>query len=575
MFRKMSVYFKGNTIKMLLGPALKLAEAVFELLVPLVVASIIDNGIKTGDTSHIWRMGLVLVALGAIGLAFSITAQYFAAVSSVGFACRMRERVFARVMGMTQSQTASVGESTLIARLTSDIDSVQNGLNLALRLMLRSPFVVFGAMIMAFTVDVHSAWAFAVAIPVLGVCVFGIMALSAPLVTRARESVDSATSLARENITGARVIRAFGRESDENARFGAVSRELNARRSKAGRVTALTNPLTSVIVNAALIALIYTGALRVEIGGITQGELVALVNYMSQILIELIKLANLTMSVSRAVSCFKRAQAIADMPEGMDIQTQIEALDDNVAVRFDNVSFTYENAGAPALSGISFSVKAGQTVGIVGPTGAGKSSLINLIPRFYDATDGGVYVFGKDVKSVSVEALRKKIAIVPQKAVLFRGTISDNIRFGRADASDDTIMQALTDAQGADIVKSRGSLESDVGAFGRALSGGQRQRVSIARALIKPADILILDDSSSALDFATDARLRAAIASKRGMTVFIVSQRASGVKNADIILVMDEGKIVASGTHAELMSGCELYAEIYRSQFPEGDEYAK
>lgn len=573
----MSAYFKGDALKMLLGPALKLAEAVFELFVPLVVASIIDNGIKTGNTAHIWQMGAALLALGAVGLAFSITAQYFAAVSSVGFACRLREKVFSRVMGMTQAQTASLGESTLIARLTSDIDSVQNGLNLALRLMLRSPFVVFGAMIMAFTVDVRSAWAFAVAIPVLGVCVFGVMALSAPLVTRARESADGLTSLARENITGARVIRAFGRESDENARFGEVSLELKSRRARAGRATALTNPLTSVIVNAALIALIYTGALRVEIGGITQGELVALVNYMSQILIELIKLANLTMSVSRAVSCFKRAQAVAEMPEGADISEALGTAnaDGDVAVRFDNVSLTYENAGAPALNGITFTARAGQTVGIVGPTGSGKSSLVNLIPRFYDATEGGVYVFGKDVKSVSVSDLRRKIAIVPQKAMLFRGSIAENIRFGREDASDNDVIKALTDAQGADIISSRGGgTASDVGAFGRALSGGQRQRVSIARALIKRADILILDDSSSALDFATDARLRAAIAERRDMTVFIVSQRASGVRNANIILVMDEGKIVASGTHAELMSTCGLYAEIYRSQFPEGDEHA-
>lgn len=578
MLRKLGGYLRAFRKESILGPLFKLLEASFELFVPLVVAAMIDRGIDGGNKGYVWGMGGVLLLLGVAGLIFSITAQYFAAKASVGVGGKVRAALYERVTRLSPSQLDKMGAARLTQRLTGDVDQVQSGLNLALRLMLRSPFVVFGAMIMAFVVDVRGAWVFAVVIPVLSALVFGIMAWSIPLFARSQSSLDAVTGIVRENLAGARVIRAFGREKEENARFHAEAERLNLRRRVAGRVSALTSPLTSVVINGALIVLIYSGALRVESGAISQGELVALVNYMSQILVELIKLANLIVSVTKAIACFQRVQAVIDMPVEMSDAQTCRTLDAaaRVAVRFDNVSLTYAGAGAPSLSEISFVAHRGETVGIVGPTGSGKSSLVHLIPRFYDATEGSVMVGGENVKEVPLSQLRAHIGIVPQKTVLFSGTLAENVRWGKNDAPDAEVIAAMNEAQGADILekKARG-IHACVGQGGRELSGGQRQRVAIARALVRKPDILILDDSASALDFATDARLRAAIRDRHDeATVFIVSQRASSVRYADLILVMEEGRVVASGRHEELMETCELYREIYFSQFPEGDAHA-
>lgn len=575
MVRKLGAYLKGYGRESVLGPLFKLLEALFELFVPLVVARMIDLGIGREDAPYVWRMGGLLLLLGVVGLVFSITAQYFAARASVGFASRLRETLYDRVTRLSASQLDRIGSSRLTQRLTGDVDQVQSGLNLALRLMLRSPFVVFGSMIMAFTVDVKSAWIFAVMIPALSVVVFGVMAWSLKRFRHSQANMDRVMNLVRENLTGVRVIRAFGRDGGENARFTDASDRLNASQRAAGRVSALTNPLTSVIVNLALIVLIRTGALRVDSGTLSQGQLVALVNYMSQILVELIKLANLIVSISKALACFERVQKVIDLPEDATERAAGTALDRaaDVAVRFEHVQLTYPGAGAPSLEDVSFTAHRGETIGIVGPTGSGKSSLVNLIPRFYDATRGTVELYGQDVKRLSSEEIRRSVGMVPQKTVLFSGSIADNVRWGKPDASDAEVLNAIDGAQGADILsKKTEGMNAPVGQGGRALSGGQRQRVAIARALVRNADILILDDSASALDFATDARLRAAIRARQGrQTVFIVSQRASGVRYADRILVMDEGRVSAQGTHEELMQSSELYREIYFSQFPEGD----
>ncbi len=577
MWKKLGIYLKGYGRESVLGPLFKLLEATFELFVPLVIASMIDKGIGLGDSGYVWKMGGLLLLLGVVGLVFSITAQYFAARASVGFAARLREALFARVVRLSASQQDAYGPAKLTQRLTGDVDQVQSGLNLALRLMLRSPFVVFGAMVMAFFVDVKSAWVFAVAIPVLSVLVFGIMVLSLPRFSRAQAALDSVMGITRENLTGARVIRAFGREDGENARFMGEANRLNARRREAGHVSALTTPLTSIVINLALVILIYSGALRVESGVITQGELVALVNYMGQILVELIKLANLIVSVTKALACFKRVESVISMPVDMSVE-EAAAFDclAGVAVRFDNVSLTYAGAGEASLKNISFTAMKGDTIGIVGPTGSGKSSVVSLIPRFYDVTQGSISVFGTDVRRIPLSSLRKKIGIVEQKTTLFSGSIEDNVRWGKDDADENEIMEAVSRAQGADIIeKKKDGLNYDIGQGGRALSGGQRQRLSIARALVRRPEILILDDSASALDFATDARLRAAIRSMQGRsTVFIVSQRASSVCHADKILVMEDGLIAAQGTHDELMTSSPLYREIYFSQFPEGEDHA-
>ena len=576
MIKKLGTYLKGYGRESVLGPLFKLLEALFELFVPLVVARMIDQGIRGGEGGgYVWKMGGLLLLLGVVGLVFSITAQYFAARASAGFASRLRETLYDRVTRLSASQLDRIGSSRLTQRLTGDVDQVQNGLNLALRLMLRSPFVVFGSMIMAFTVDGKSAWIFAVMIPALSIVVFGVMAWSLKLFKRSQANMDRVMNLVRENLTGVRVIRAFGRDGSENARFTDASDKLNASQRTAGRVSALTNPLTSVIVNLALIVLIHTGALRVDTGTLSQGQLVALVNYMSQILVELIKLANLIVSISKALACFDRVQTVIDLPEDATERAAGAALDRaaDVTVRFDHVELVYPGAGAPSLEDVSFVAHRGETIGIVGPTGSGKSSLVNLIPRFYDATRGTVELYGQDVKRLSPEDIRRSVGMVPQKTVLFSGSIADNVRWGKTDASDADVLNAIDGAQGTDILsKKNEGMNAPVGQGGRALSGGQRQRVAIARALVRNADILILDDSASALDFATDARLRAAIRARQGsQTVFIVSQRASGVRYADRILVMDEGRVSAQGTHEELMQSSELYREIYFSQFPEGD----
>lgn len=577
MLRKLIAYMRGYGKESVLGPLFKLLEATFELFVPLVIASMIDQGIRLENTAHIWKMGGVLLLLGLVGLAFSITAQYFAARAAVGTSARIRETLFKRVTRLSAEQLDKNGVSALTQRLTGDVDQVQNGINLTLRLLLRSPFVVFGAMVMAFFVDAGSAWIFAVTIPILGAVVFGVMAWSLPLFKRAQQAMDIAMGITRENLTGARVIRAFGRENEENERFTRQAETLSERKRRAGHVSALTGPLTCVIVNLAMVFLIHTGALRVDGGMITQGELVALVNYMSQILVELIKFANLIVSITKAMACFSRVQAVIELDENCpgDDEKRVPFDASDVVVKFDSVTFTYPGAGAPSLIDVSFEAKKGETIGIVGPTGSGKSTIVQLITRFYDATKGKITMYGQDVTALSSKDIRMHTGIVEQKTLLFSGSISDNIRWGKTDADEAEIVSALESAQGLDIIRAKADgLDSPVGQGGRALSGGQRQRVAIARALVRQPEILILDDSASALDFATDARLRASIKNMQGeSTVFIISQRASSVRHADKILVMEEGCIKAMGTHEALMEESDLYREIYFSQFPEGEAY--
>ncbi len=577
MLFKLIRYMRGYIKESILGPLFKLLEATFELFVPLVIASMIDKGIRLSDTGHIWKMGGVLLILGAVGLAFSITAQYFAARAAVGTSARIRKTLFERITRLSAEQLDKNGVSALTQRLTGDVDQVQNGINLTLRLLLRSPFVVFGAMVMAFFVDVKSAWVFAVTIPILGALVFGVMAWSLPLFKRAQQAMDLAMGITRENLTGARVIRAFGRENEENERFTRQAETLSERKRSAGHVSALTGPLTCVVVNLALAMLIYTGALRVDGGAITQGELVALVNYMSQILVELIKFANLIVSITKAMACFGRVQSVIELDENAPGNEENRVMNENsdVVVKFDHVTFTYPGAGAPSITDVTFEAKKGETIGIVGPTGSGKSTIVQLITRFYDATNGKIFMYGQDVTALSSKDLRNRLGIVEQKTLLFSGTIEDNIRWGKTDAGEDEIVTALKSAQGLDIIRAKAEgLNAPVGQGGRALSGGQKQRVSIARALVKQPEILILDDSASALDFATDARLRAAIRDMQGeSTVFIISQRASSVRHADKILVMEEGVVKAMGAHETLMETSDLYREIYFSQFPEGEAY--
>ncbi len=577
MLIKLIRYMRGYLKESVLGPLFKLFEATFELFVPLVIASMIDKGIRLANTSHIWKMGGVLLLLGVVGLAFSITAQYFAARAAVGTSAKIRQTLFEKVTRLSARQLDKNGVAALTQRLTGDVDQVQNGINLTLRLLLRSPFVVFGAMVMAFFVDAGSAWIFAVAIPVLGAVVFGVMAWSLPLFKRAQQAMDVAMGITRENLTGARVIRAFGRENEENERFTSQAELLSDRKRRAGHVSALTGPLTCVVVNLAMVFLIHTGALRVDGGIITQGELVALVNYMSQILVELIKFANLIVSITKAMACFGRVQAVIEIDENApgDENGRVPFNDNDTVVRFESVTFTYPGAGAPSIKDVSFEAKKGETIGIVGPTGSGKSTIVQLITRFYDATEGKISMYGKDVTALSSKDIRKHTGVVEQKTLLFSGTISENIRWGKTDAGEKEILSALENAQGLDIVKAKtDGLDAPVGQGGRALSGGQKQRVAIARALIRKPEILILDDSASALDFATDARLRAAIRNMQGeSTVFIISQRASSVRHADKILVMEEGNVKAMGTHETLMEASDLYREIYFSQFPEGEAY--
>ena len=568
--KKLFVYMKGYGRAIVLSPLFKLIEATLELLVPLVVAKIIDKGIGGGDKEYIVRMCLLLGALGIIGYLFSITAQYFAAKTAVGFVTRVKHALFAHLGKLSYEELDTLGTSTMITRITSDMNQIQTGVNLALRLLLRSPFVVFGAMVMAFTIDTKAALTFAVAIPLLFLVVFSVMLASIPLYKKVQKALDSVVKSVRENLTGIRVIRAFCREKTEEADFRKKNDELTARQKFVGRISALMNPVTFVIINLATVWLIHEGALRVEIGILTQGAVIALYNYMSQILIELIKAADLFITITKAVACGNRVEAVLEIPAGMKEYPEISADAKNSdAVRFEDVTLTYRGAGAPSLEKISFSVKKGETVGVIGGTGSGKTSLVNLIGRFYDVSEGSVTVDGMDVRAYDTDALRQKIGIVPQKALLFRGSVRENLRFGNPDATDAELWAALETAQARKVVEDKeGGLNFVIEAGGRNLSGGQRQRLTIARALVRKPEILILDDSASALDFATDAALRRALKELDcEMTVFIVSQRTSSIAHADQIIVLDDGEIAAIGTHESLLETCDIYREIYESQF--------
>ena len=564
-------YMRGYGKECILGPLFKLLEATFELLVPLVVAKIIDIGIANGDTGYIVKMCLVMVALGIVGLASAVTAQYFAAKAAVGFASRLRSALMQKLLGLTYSQIDQIGTSTMVTRMASDVNQVQNGVNLTLRLLLRSPFVVFGAMVMAFTIDVEAALVFASVIPVLCIVVFGIMLITMPMYKRVQSRLDGVTSATRQNLTGVRVLRAFRKEGHEIEDFENSTQALSVSQLSAGRISALMNPLTFAMVNIAIVALIQVGALKVDAGLLTQGMVIALYNYMSQILVELIKMANLIITITKAVACGNRLGAVLEMDSNLDSRgdkiTKILG-----AVEFRDVAVRYAGASAECLEHISFQVEPGQTIGIIGGTGAGKSTLVNLIPRLYRAGSGQVLIDGVNIDELDSKTLRQNIGVVPQKAVLFRGSIRDNLRWGREDATDDELWQALDISQAREVVKDKdGELDAMIEQGGANLSGGQRQRLTIARALVRKPKILILDDSASALDYATDARLRMAI---RGMedppTTFIVSQRAASVRFADQIIVLEDGAMVGLGTHDELLESCAVYQEIYYSQFPKG-----
>lgn len=571
---RLFVYLKDYKKETILGPLFKLLEASFELFVPLVVASMIDVGIKTGDTGYIIRMCLVLISLGVIGLVCSITAQYFAAKAAVGFVKKIRHALFRHIQSLSYTELDTLGTSTMITRMTSDVNQVQNGTNLTLRLLLRSPFVVFGAMIMAFTIDWQAALVFVVTIPLLSIVVFGIMLVSIPLYRKVQSRLDRLLGITRENLTGVRVLRAFCKENEEIAEFETRNEDLTGVQKFVGRISALMNPVTYLIINFAVIALIWTGAIRVEAGILTQGMVVALYNYMSQILVELIKMANLIINITKAVACGNRIAAVFDITSSQE-QTSVspETKKDAPLVEFRDVSLQYKNAGEDSLSGLNFTAATGETIGVIGGTGSGKSSLVRLIPRFYDATRGAVLVQGADVRDYPLDELRGMIGIVPQKAVLFQGTVRENMKWGNPDATDDEIWDALASAQAQEVVESKeGGLDFVIEQGGRNLSGGQRQRLTIARALVRRPRILILDDSSSALDFATDAALRKAIRElPYSPTVFLVSQRASSIQYADRIIVLDDGCPVGIGTHEELLESCGVYREIYNSQFRKED----
>ena len=572
--KRLLVYLNDYKKESILGPLFKLLEASFELLVPLVMAAIIDKGIADGNKKYVISMCIVMIALGVIGLVCSITAQYFAAKAAVGFSTKLRHALFDHIQSFSFTEMDTVGTSTLITRMTSDVNQVQSGVNLVLRLFLRSPFIVIGAMVMAFTIDIKAALIFAVTIPLLSIVVFGIMLITIPFYRKVQASLDRVLGVTRENLTGVRVIRAFGKEEEDKERFKKSNQDLTKIQIYVGKISGLLNPLTYIILNLAVAALIWQGGLQVNTGKITQGEVIALVNYMSQILIELVKLANLIITVTKAFACAKRIENVLDMEgslkEGEIVKTENQPEEnDEIAVEFRNVSLRYKNAGDDSLKQINLKAKKGQTIGIIGGTGAGKTSLVHLIPRFYDVTQGNVFVEGKDVKEYSLEELRQKVGIVMQKAVLFKGSIRENLSWGKKDASEKEMYRALETAQASDIVKNKESgLDFMIGQGGKNLSGGQRQRLTIARAVVKSPDILILDDSASALDFATDAKLRRAIRDMEGQTtVFIVSQRTSSIQHADQIVVLDDGEIAGIGTHEELLKNCSVYQEIYYSQF--------
>ena len=568
-------YLKGYEKEAVCAPLFKLLEALMDLIVPLIVASMIDVGIARGDRGYIAARMAMLFGLAAVGLAFSITAQWFSAKASVGFGTKLRQALFDHVQSLSYRELDTIGTDTMITRLTSDINQVQTGLNMGLRLLLRSPFVVLGSCVFAFMIDVKSALVFAVAIPLLGIVIFGIMLVSIPLFRKVQTALDGLLSATRENLTGVRVIRAFRREQDSVAEFDKKNDNLTKLNLFVGRVSALMNPVSYAMINIATIILIYVGAVRVNIGALEQGQVVALYNYMAQMIVELIKLASLIITINKSLACADRVAGVFEMtPSIANGTSEVDVNSDAPVVAFDDVTFTYAGASAPSLEHVSFQALKGQTIGIIGGTGSGKSTLVNLIPRFYDATEGSIKVYGSDIQSVDLNSLLSMTGVVPQKAQLFAGTIRDNMKWGKEDATDAEIWEALETAQAKEVVEGKdGQLDFRLEQNGKNLSGGQKQRLTIARALIKKPQILILDDSSSALDFATDAKLRVALHNLSWkLTVFVVSQRAASVMYADDILVLDDGKLVGHGTHDELMESNEIYQEIYYSQFPREEE---
>ena len=570
-------YLSGYKRESVLAPLFKMLEATFDLFVPLVMADIVNVGIAAHDFRYILVRCGILLLLAFVGLVCSLTAQYFSAKAAVGYSTGLRHALFEHIQRLSFTEMDTMGTSTLITRMTSDVNQVQSGLNLFLRLFLRSPFVVFGAMVMAFTVNFRAALIFVVAIPLLSVVVFGVMVITRPLYKSVQTRLDRVLGLTRENLTGVRVVRAFDKEKSEVDRFEDANELLTKMQLHVGHISALMNPLTYVIINLAIVALLYVGSIEISIGGMASGDVIALVNYMNQILVELVKLANLIVQVSKALACAGRVQAVLDTRPGMEFPAEltgnVPAEKAGDAVRFDHVSLTYKGAGAPSLSDINFTAKRGQTIGVIGGTGSGKSSLISLIPRFYDATEGSVEIMGRPVRQYPRADLRGKVAVVMQKAQLFGGTIRSNLLWGSQNASDADLWAALETAQAAEFVKAKPlGLDEPVEQGGRNLSGGQKQRLTIARALVGKPDILILDDSASALDYATDAALRKALAALPGdLTVFIVSQRAASLQHADQIIVLDDGRMVGLGRHAELLESCPVYKEIYESQFKKGD----
>lgn len=578
--KRLMMYLKDYKKESILAPLFKLLEAFFELMVPLVMANIIDYGISNRNMGYIGKMGLLLLLLGVVGLASSITAQFFAAKAAVGFSTKLRQALFNHIEDLSFTDIDKAGTSTMITRMTSDVNQVQSGVNMTLRLFLRSPIIVFGAMIMAFTIDVKCALIFVVAIPLLSVVVFGIILSTIPLYKKVQSKLDQVLGITRENLTGVRVIRAFHQEAKEADRFRENNEALSAMQIFVGKISACMNPVTYIIVNGAIIALIYTGAVQVNIGNLSQGEVVAIINYMNQILVELVKLANLIVTMTKALACAERVASVFEIGADPTEDEKKAALDNSIAAKvdekapflnFNHVSLTYQGAGAPTLQDMNFTVNRGDTVGIIGGTGSGKTSLVNLIPGFYPATEGEILLEGRDIKTMGDEELRGRIGVVPQKAVLFKGTIRSNLHWGKPDATEEEMWRALELAQASEVVDGKpGKLDATVAQNGKNFSGGQRQRLTIARALVRNPEILILDDSASALDYATDAKLRAAIRTLEDKTTtFIVSQRASTIRHADKIIVLDDGEIVGMGTHDELLKDCTVYQEIYYSQYPE------
>lgn len=575
--KRLMMYLKDYKKESILAPLFKLLEAFFELLVPLVMANIIDYGISNRNMGYIGKMGLLLLLLGVVGLASSITAQFFAAKAAVGFSTQLRQALFDHIEDLSFTDIDKAGTSTMITRMTSDVNQVQSGINMTLRLFLRSPIIVFGAMIMAFTIDVKCALIFVVAIPLLSVVVFGIILSTIPMYKKVQSKLDQVLGITRENLTGVRVIRAFHQEAKEADRFRENNEALSAMQIFVGKISACMNPVTYIIVNGAIIALIYTGAVQVNIGNLSQGEVVAIINYMNQILVELVKLANLIVTMTKALACAERVASVFDIgADAAYVGAQDQKLADKVDksapfLDFKHVSLTYQGAGAPTLQDMNFTVNRGDTVGIIGGTGSGKTSLVNLIPGFYPATEGEILLEGRDIRTMSDAELRGRIGVVPQKAVLFKGTIRSNLQWGKPDATEEEMWKALELAQASEVVDGKpGKLDATVAQNGKNFSGGQRQRLTIARALVRNPEILILDDSASALDYATDAKLRAAIRTLEDKTTtFIVSQRASTIRHADKIIVLDDGEIAGMGTHDELLKDCTVYQEIYYSQYPE------